>query len=159
LAIQKEKKEEKDEMGKLIHGHSRNGSRSPEYQAYVDAKSRCTNKKHHDYALYGARGVRFEFRSFSDWFAILGPRPSPNHSVDRVDPDGPYAASYKGRTQVRWATRKEQANNRRNSVNTNRARAKVVEIRSEYFSSTLTQHYLASKYNVSPSTIGRLLAA
>jgi hypothetical protein len=143
-------------MGKLIHGYNRRGKRSPEYQAYMDAKDRCTNPNNPDYILYAGRGVRFLFRNFLDFIALLGPRPSNLHSLDRVDPDGPYAATYKGHTQVRWATRSEQIKNRRCMTKPNQARAKITEIRSKY-ESGVTQLELAAQFHVSDSLISKLL--
>jgi hypothetical protein len=79
----------------------------PEYRAYLGAQQRCTNPKRKHFDRYGGRGIRFLFSSFEEWFADLGPRPSPQHSVDRKDNDGHYNPG-----NVRWATKTEQAANR-----------------------------------------------
>lgn len=80
-------------------------SRTPEYQAYLSAKKRCLNleDKH-----YGGRGIEFRFKSFAEFFAELGPRPSPQHSLDRKNNDGNYEPG-----NCRWATKSEQMKNRR----------------------------------------------
>lgn len=83
-------------------------SRDKEYKAYYLAMSRCTNSKNNKYHIYGGRGIQFKFNSFNEWYAELGDAPSPTHSIDRINPDGHYE---KG--NVRWATIKEQRNNRR----------------------------------------------
>ena len=90
--------------------HTRHGmSRTSEYSAYRAAKRRCTNPRTSDYERYGGRGVQFRFESFEQFFSALGPKPTRCHSIDRFpDPNGHYEPG-----NVRWATAKQQANNRR----------------------------------------------
>lgn len=73
-------------------------------------KSRCYNPKNIRYANYGARGIKVcdeWIHSFSTFLSDVGKRPSPNHSIDRINNDGDYELG-----NIRWATRKEQALNR-----------------------------------------------
>lgn len=88
------------------HGHTR--PRTPEYRAFMNAKTRCENPRCEKYPIYGARGIRVLFASFEQFLVELGRRPSPAHSVDRIDNDGHYAPG-----NVRWATRSEQRMNQR----------------------------------------------
>jgi hypothetical protein len=94
------------------HGHTfrRAGSScsTPEYKAWQNARERCNNPNVDNYVNYGGRGIKFLFTSFEEFFAEVGPRPSPAHSIDRINNDGHYAPG-----NVRWATAKEQANNKR----------------------------------------------
>jgi len=83
-------------------------NRTPEYVAYANAKQRCTNANRKGYNLWGGRGIKFRFINFSQFFAELGPRTSPKHTVDRTNNDGHYEPG-----NVRWATRKQQIQNRR----------------------------------------------
>ena len=83
---------------------------SPEYLAYRSAKQRCTNPNDASWKHYGARGIKFLFTSFEQWFAELGPRPTPQHSVDRENVNGPY-----GPGNIRWATPQVQALNKRHT--------------------------------------------
>lgn len=92
--------------GKTSRKHGMNGT--PEYMAYHQAKHRCTNPNSKSWDCYGGRGIRFSFMSFEQFFAELGLRPSPRHSLDRVDNEGHYEPG-----NIRWATREEQSNNRR----------------------------------------------
>jgi hypothetical protein len=66
------------------------------------------NPKRLKYPLYGGRGVKFLFTSFQHFLGTLGERPA-GKSLDRYpDPYGNYEPG-----NVRWATRKEQAANKR----------------------------------------------
>ena len=95
------------------HGAStkQHNYRSPEYRAWIAMKGRCYNPATTRFAYYGGRGVSVCDRwrhSFSDFLADMGPRPSPDHSVDRIDANGHYEP-----TNCRWATRAEQHANMR----------------------------------------------
>lgn len=96
------------------HGHAKNytGTESSEYRAWRAAKHRCCSPKNRYWKDYGGRGIEMapEWQeSFEAFLAYIGPRPSPAHSIDRFpDNDGHYEPG-----NVRWATAKEQASNRR----------------------------------------------
>jgi hypothetical protein len=92
------------------HGHAI-GRPSPEYITWTEMKARCGNPNNIGFKYYGGRGIRVcdeWLASFEAFYVHVGPRPSPKHSIDRIDVNGDYRAG-----NVRWATAKEQASNKR----------------------------------------------
>ena len=98
----------------LKHGFNRRGETLPEYDIWKAMKQRCANPNNISYKHYGARGIkvcrRWE-RSFLAFIKDVGRRPSPNHSIDRIDNDGDYKPG-----NVRWATESQQQRNKRKRV-------------------------------------------
>lgn len=93
----------------LKHGHGRAGNQTPTYRAWKGARERCNRPNHRDYPRYGGRGIEMRFASVLDLIADIGEKPdAPGLSLDRIDTDGHYEPG-----NVRWATAKQQANNRR----------------------------------------------
>lgn len=90
--------------GGFVHGLVN----SPEYTSFHHAKHHCNNGKSMHYHCYGGRGIEFRFTSFLEFYNHIGPKPTPQHSLDRIDVNGHYEIG-----NVRWATKKEQADNRR----------------------------------------------
>jgi hypothetical protein len=88
-------------------------SETPEYHVWEGMLQRCTNPQYHQYSYYGGRGITVCLRwmQFENFFADMGRRP-PNLSLERIDNNVGYEPG-----NCRWATKTEQQNNRRNTVN------------------------------------------
>jgi hypothetical protein len=74
-------------------------------------KRRCRNYGDASYVNYGGRGILVCDRwadDFEAFLADMGHRPSPEHSLDRINNDGNYEPG-----NCRWATQKDQSNNQR----------------------------------------------
>src|SRR5258708_424178 len=78
-----------------------------EYAIYISAKDRCTNPNSQRWYTHGARGIKFLFKSFKEFYAELGPKPE-RYSLERADNNGNYETG-----NVKWATRSEQQKNKR----------------------------------------------
>lgn len=86
-------------------------SNTPEYMTWNRIKDRCHNPNTPSFRYYGGRGIVVcqQWReSFSAFLEHMGPRPSPRHSIDRVDFNGNYEPG-----NCRWATSKQQGRNTR----------------------------------------------
>lgn len=86
-------------------------SKRPEWVAWSAAKGRCYNPKNKRFSYYGGRGITMCDRwrdDFETFFADMGPRPSPQHSLDRIDPNGDYSPE-----NCQWSTLDYQKRNRR----------------------------------------------
>lgn len=116
--------------------HKQSGS--PEYITWVEMKRRCFAPTSNVFKHYGGRGITVcdrWIKSFQNFFADMGEKPSPQHSIERVNNDGNYEKS-----NCKWATDTEQANNKRNTV------------RYDYRNESLTASQWAKKLGINVGT-------
>lgn len=105
--LRREMSAERGRRLNTIHG----GSYTSEYRIWISMRSRCLDETHTSYHNYGGRGIKVCDRwreSFVSFLEDMGPRPSLQHSIDRIDNDGDYTPK-----NCRWATMKEQRRNSR----------------------------------------------
>ena len=98
------------------HGHTYFDGRkqsSHEYYSWMNMRGRCFNPKHAGFERWGGRGITVCDRwknSFENFLADMGPKPTPSHTIDRINSNGNYEPS-----NCRWASPKEQAAYRKGS--------------------------------------------
>lgn len=113
-------------------------SKTPTYATYLNMVNRCTDTGNKKYADYGGRGIKVCDRwieSFENFLSDMGTRPA-NRTLERINVEGNYELS-----NCRWATWKEQQNNKRSN--------RVIE----YDGAALTLQQWAEKTGLSHSLI------
>ncbi len=100
-----------DKERRMKHGHSQRGKMSAAYHSWQDMIRRCTNPDCKDYINYGGRGITVceHWKIFTNFLYDMGDAP------DRCQLDRIYNNKGYYKDNCRWATKKEQARNRRNN--------------------------------------------
>ena len=144
------------------------------YRTWARIKERCYNPNHKSYKNYGGRGIYLEPiwyaqpEVFIEWVETnLGERPE-GCSIDRVDNDWGYFIG-----NLKWSTRKEQANNRRNWIISQKllnhdltrgekngqhklTEAQVLEIKELCSQGELEQNQIAALFGVCRATVSMI---
>ncbi|HXJ43182.1 MAG TPA: hypothetical protein VNH18_28135 [Bryobacteraceae bacterium] len=118
------------QKGNLVNGNSRScgclkreesiarftthhATGTPEHMAWLRMRQRCINPKTPDYPNYGGRGITCDpaFDDFAVFLKEIGLRPSPIHSLNRINNERGYEPG-----NVEWSTKIEQMNNTRRNI-------------------------------------------
>lgn len=100
----------------ILKGNNRKHGmcKTPEYKTWAGMIKRVENINGDDYKDYGGRGIKISKRwrnDFQNFLKDMGKRPSPNHSIERINNNGNYS-----KHNCKWVDGHHQARNKRNNV-------------------------------------------
>ena len=114
----------------------------PLYRTWHSMMRRCYLESAKDYSDYGGRGINVDERwwYFKNFLEDMGEKPSPNHTLDRIDNDKGYS-----KWNCRWATRSEQCVNRRKFKNNTSGNTGICK---HNFGYSARYDYEGTRYNI-----------
>ena len=131
------------------HGHHVNGKPSLTYRSWQNMKTRCLNPNHPRFKNWGGRGIKVceRWMDFTNFLADMGEKPE-GLTLDRINNDGNYEPG-----NCRWATRKQQVQNRRDQKN----QKLFIATKQEEVVISNNQHEFARRYGLDQSRIAACL--
>jgi hypothetical protein len=141
-------------QAKRVHPPGPPRKPSVEWVAWKEMRQRCFNPRSRSYPGYGGRGITVCARwlgdeGFDNFIADMGRKPTPKHSIDRVDVNGNYEPS-----NCRWATPAEQ---QRNTRATKLSLDLIEKAKSMQSSEGLSAYQIAKRLGVRHSTLRHAL--
>lgn len=131
-------------------------SSTPTYASWLDARKRCFRPQNKSYPNYGGRGITMCERwaaSFTAFLEDMGEAPA-GHTIDRLNVDGNYEPG-----NCRWATKAEQARNRRSTVLDDDAVSQIRELHAAGASAAeLARQFRTSTSNIEMVVRGKTWA-
>lgn len=137
-----------------------NMSSHPLYHTWENMRQRCNNPKHTAYKWYGGRGIKIceQWSDFAAFLKDVGNKPTPKHTLDRVDNNGNYEPS-----NVKWSTQQEQLRNQK-LRKSNKTGVKGVFYNKKvgnyqvFIRNNYARHYIGSFYDLDEAIGARLTA-
>jgi hypothetical protein len=134
------------------HGHvagADGGHGSLTYRTWQSIRNRCLTPSSTGFPRYGGRGITIcdRWNVFENFLADMGERPTPSHSIDRLDNAKGYS-----RENCRWATRDQQARNRSSTKLTAETAAAIRAL-----GGRMTQAEIARRFGVTQQNVGSIL--
>jgi len=134
---------------KTIHGQSHTHV-TKEYRTWQSMKNRCYNPNERSYKDYGAKGIEVcpqWLNDFQQFYEDMGPAPSPQHSIERID----FKSNYEPSNCI-WLETKYQAHNRSN----NTLNEDLVRYIRQQRDRGVRQCDVARELNLNPSSVGKI---
>lgn len=138
----------REKIGAVRRTHGE--SKSLEFSSWMNMRRRCLNETDPAYVWYGARGIGIctAWDNFSEFLKDMGPKPSPRHSIERLDVNGHYAPG-----NCVWATAVQQGRNQRRTKLT---LEKAEEIR-RLAESGVSRRALRERFGVCKATVSHII--